>query len=110
DLVERLDVLEAAVPMLERIWTVGADAGRETWRGAAVERQPELADPLPAHPVDPATLGAILYTSGTTGPPKGVCCPHGQFYWWGVLMGEMLGMTEADVAYTVLPLFHTNAL
>ncbi len=53
---------------------------------------------------------AILYTSGTTGPAKGVQCPQAQFYWWGVLMGEQLELSEDDVLYTNLPLFHTNAL
>jgi crotonobetaine/carnitine-CoA ligase len=67
-------------------------------------------DRLPAHPVDPADTMAILYTSGTTGAPKGVCCPHAQFFWWGVLVGEQLGLGPGDTAYTVLPLFHTNAL
>lgn len=66
-------------------------------------------------PVTPASLGpgdpfAILGTSGTTGPSKGVICPHAQFYWWGVNMGSMLAIQQDDVLYTCLPLFHTNAL
>jgi crotonobetaine/carnitine-CoA ligase len=53
---------------------------------------------------------AILYTSGTTGPSKGVCCPHAQFYWWGVNTAAVLRIGPDDVLYTCLPLFHTNAL
>jgi crotonobetaine/carnitine-CoA ligase len=53
---------------------------------------------------------AILYTSGTTGPAKGVCCPHAQYFWWGVNTGNILGITEGDIQVTTLPLFHTNAL
>ena len=52
----------------------------------------------------------MLYTSGTTGPSKGVVCPHEQWWWWGVLTGRVLGVHEDDVLYTNLPLFHTNAM
>ncbi len=65
--------------------------------------------------IEPATLrpgdtAVILYTSGTTGPSKGVCCPHAQMVWWGIHTGRLLGVTEHDVLCTTLPLFHTNAL
>jgi crotonobetaine/carnitine-CoA ligase len=62
------------------------------------------------HPVQPSDPAAILFTSGTTGPSKGVICPHAQFYWWGVLTGESLDIGPDDVVFTTLPMFHTNAL
>ena len=61
-------------------------------------------DPGPGH------TAAILYTSGTTGPSKGVCCPQAQLFWWGVHTARHLGLRADDVLCTVLPLFHTNAL
>jgi len=71
--------------------------------------------PPPGAPIEPAELGpgdplAILYTSGTSGVSKGVICPHAQFYWWGFHISRNLGIVPGDVLYTVLPLFHVNAL
>lgn len=67
----------------------------------------QVAPPSAATPNHPLT---ILLTSGTTGISKGVVCPHGQFLAWGESVSVMLALTPQDVAYTCLPLFHTNAL
>ncbi len=64
----------------------------------------------PHKPMKPGDLFAILYTSGTTGAPKGVCCPQAQFYWWGVYSSRFLAIQSDDVLVTTLPLFHTNAI
>ena len=48
---------------------------------------------IAAAPVAPGDTLAILYTSGTTGPSKGVMCPHAQYYWWGFHSGRILGVT-----------------
>ncbi|KKC27680.1 crotonobetainyl-CoA:carnitine CoA-transferase [Sphingomonas sp. SRS2] len=58
----------------------------------------------------PSDTAAILYTSGTTGPSKGVCCPHAQFFWWGLLSIDTLETRADDRLLTTLPLFHSNAL
>jgi crotonobetaine/carnitine-CoA ligase len=109
DLIESLDHLDFAALALERIWLIG---GAEA---AAIHHL--VAEPLPApgEAIAPAALlpgdtMAILYTSGTTGPSKGVCCPHAQYFWWGVNTCALLGIREGDVLSTPLPLFHTNAL
>jgi carnitine-CoA ligase len=66
--------------------------------------------PVPPYDARPSDAAAILYTSGTTGPSKGVVCPQEQWYWWALLTADVLGIGSDDVLYTNLPLFHTNAL
>jgi crotonobetaine/carnitine-CoA ligase len=58
----------------------------------------------------PSDTLAVLYTSGTTGPAKGVLCSHAQLHWWGVHSADVLGVGADDVLCTTLPLFHINAL
>ncbi len=55
---------------------------------------------------DPSTL---LYTSGTTGNPKGVLFRHGSTGAAGCHFLETLGITADDVILAVTPLFHGNA-
>jgi crotonobetaine/carnitine-CoA ligase len=109
ELFGHLDVLGELPPELERIWLLGD--GPTSWRGVPVEPFPARGDALPAEAVRPGETVAILYTSGTTGPSKGVMCPQAQFYWWARGTAAMLGgLSDEDVLYTCLPLFHTNAL
>jgi crotonobetaine/carnitine-CoA ligase len=74
------------------------------------ERFKALQTASPPAVVAPGDPFVVLYTSGTTGPSKGVVCPHAQFYWWGVYSSGLLGVSSDDRLCTTLPLFHTNAL
>lgn len=107
-LVHWLDALELP-EVLERIWVIG-EGGARARLDVDVEPLPKGSEPVEASPVAPGDTLAILYTSGTTGPSKGVVCPHAQFTWWGENVGSWLEITPEDVLYTCLPLFHTNAL
>jgi crotonobetaine/carnitine-CoA ligase len=52
----------------------------------------------------------IMYTSGTTGPSKGVISPHSQAHGVGRSVAQNFGYRPDDVVFTCLPLFHGNAL
>ncbi|MGR4868041.1 ATP-dependent acyl-CoA ligase [Variovorax sp. LARHSF232] len=110
--LERLQTAELSQCALAAIWVVGDSSAAAAAAGSVpCQAYPEAdlpaADAAPVQPGDPL---AILYTSGTTGPSKGVLCPHAQFYWWGVNSARILGVASGDVLCTTLPLFHINAL
>lgn len=52
---------------------------------------------------------SILYTSGTSGPPKGCLLGHDFFDFGARSVADQLELTDADVMMCVLPLFHMNA-
>jgi crotonobetaine/carnitine-CoA ligase len=58
----------------------------------------------------PHDISTVMYTSGTTGPSKGVLMPHAHCYLLGYNLAATMGLTEADVYYVCMPLFHANGL
>jgi crotonobetaine/carnitine-CoA ligase len=76
------------------------DALFEAWRTAPVI---EYADP------EPGELATIMYTSGTTGPSKGVMLSHGYYPNLGHLWRTIQRFDEGDVLYFILPLFHIDS-
>lgn len=69
-----------------------------------------------AEPVaDAVELGAhdtllIMYTSGTTGLPKGAMLTHGNIIWNNFNASFAFGAKRTDVGLTVAPLFHIGGL
>lgn len=57
-----------------------------------------------------STINSILYTSGTTGPPKGVMLSHQAYIQSSKMFAErMVAVQQDDILFTTLPLFHINA-
>ncbi|HKR99213.1 MAG TPA: AMP-binding protein [Candidatus Dormibacteraeota bacterium] len=75
----------------------------------ATEDLPAPGDPLPVVDAAPGDIATILYTSGTTGPSKGVLGPNAQVITFAQSIVDLIEIDEHDVLYTCLPLFHVNA-
>ena len=99
-----------ALDAVEAIWSLDPFDAVPGLRALApfptgpVEASPKFPQPQSAAPA------IVMYTSGTSGPSKGVMCSHAQLYWWGHHSVRNIDVGQADVLYTCLPLFHINAL
>jgi acyl-CoA synthetase (AMP-forming)/AMP-acid ligase II len=98
------------LPALEQIVTLrGSAAGATPWseflaRGASLPADLVRAR---AEAVSPDDVSDLLFTSGTTGRPKGVVTAHGQnlraFESWS----DVVGLREGDRYLVVNPFFHS---
>ena len=61
--------------------------------------------PRPAWQARSEDLAAILFTSGSTGAPKGVCYEHGMFAAQVDLIRQAYGITPGEIDLPLLPIF-----
>ncbi len=61
-------------------------------------------------PLDPGETAVLLYTSGTTGRPKGAELTHFQLFMNCTVAGQLFEFRDDDIGVAVLPLFHVFGL
>ncbi len=61
-------------------------------------------------PVGPDDVHRLMYTSGTTGRPKGVMLTHANLAWKNLAHIVEFGFTNADLGLACGPLYHVGAL
>ncbi|MEM0129662.1 MAG: AMP-binding protein [Thermoplasmata archaeon] len=96
---------------IPEVWIVDAEAPTGTDPPGTrpfgeVARAPDGFPREHRSPWDPA---AILYTSGTTGPPKGAIIPNEKYLRTPREIGARSRLEPSSVLFTALPLFHCNA-
>ncbi|WP_201274211.1 AMP-binding protein [Sinorhizobium medicae] len=74
-----------------------------------IERAPASAPPEWQGRVTGADIGAIMNTSGTTGPSKGVLMPHAQQYILGRNLAADMQLGPDDIYFNFYPMFHNTA-
>lgn len=110
--LERVVELENELPDLQTVLVPGftGDNPFRRVQCTAFDQYREQSPKDPLLPVCYRDTACIMYTSGTTGPSKGVLMPHAHLYLFGLGTIEHMELTEADCFYIVLPLFHANGL
>ncbi|MCF7689618.1 MAG: AMP-binding protein [Cephaloticoccus sp.] len=76
-----------------------------TARLTASAKRQVSRDPFPVAEVTATDLAAILFTSGSTGAPKGVCYEHGMFEAQVLLIREHYAIQPGEVDLPMLPIF-----
>jgi acyl-CoA synthetase (AMP-forming)/AMP-acid ligase II len=99
--LDEIVVLDGKVPEATTSWddfvarAASADAGTVAAREAAL---------------DPRDTSDIIFTSGTTGAPKGAMLSHGASTRTYATWADLVGLREGDRYLLVYPLFHTAGL
>jgi fatty-acyl-CoA synthase len=101
-----IDTIRAELPC-RRFFS--ADQSAEQWPSIArlIDAHEPLRDSAPTHEDE---VAIIMFTSGTTGRPKGAMLTHGNIWWNNVNVLHAYDVLESDVSLVVAPLFHIGGL
>jgi acyl-CoA synthetase (AMP-forming)/AMP-acid ligase II len=106
---EVVEPLRAGLPIPASCWLHFGAATPGGWRGYEALIDGAGAVP-PAVEVLPKDLFALMYTSGTTGRPKGAMRSHEGNALIALATGLEFGLTRDDTGLLVMPMCHANSL
>jgi fatty-acyl-CoA synthase len=84
--------------------------GREQSDSAYEHLIAEGSDAVQPEPLTHDDVATILYTSGTTGHPKGAIITYGMRFWQAINLTGPARLTADSTCLTVFPLFHVGGL
>ncbi|MBI5208948.1 MAG: long-chain-fatty-acid--CoA ligase [Elusimicrobia bacterium] len=94
-----------ATPDLRHVWVTDAEECKGIERPFSSLLSHEVSPTATA--VGEEDVAAILYTSGTTGQPKGVMLTHRNLVTNALGAVEIFGLRPSDVGLCILPMFHS---
>jgi fatty-acyl-CoA synthase len=113
DFLDRLEPILRKIPVLKRFILLEPLANPPSWVQGTYEELLAEVSPRPSqspgsYPFQEDDLAELFYTSGTTGPPKGVMLTHRNLYLHALTALASYPLYETDVQLHLVPLFHVN--
>lgn len=109
EFAKEVQALKSLIPSLEIFVVMGSEDGFAEWDyERAISSRPDTL--IEIEPLRYTDTWAILYTSGTTGRPKGAQVSYGNFFYNAVGVGQSLDIKSQDTTLVVLPTFHAGGL
>jgi acyl-CoA synthetase (AMP-forming)/AMP-acid ligase II len=109
ELLARADEVRHALDIPAANWIQLGGAPRPSWR-AYEELIAAARDSEPETPVAPDDTWTLMYTSGTTGKPKGAIRSHRASAQLSLSTDVEMGFGRDDTALLVMPMCHANSL
>jgi long-chain acyl-CoA synthetase len=100
----------AAPDFVDRLQALKKNAGSDARLRSTDADRLDLPQLAASHlaPVEPGTPAMLMYTSGTTGEPKGVLLSHWNMIYAGRTAADAQVLTTRDRVLSSLPLYHIN--
>jgi crotonobetaine/carnitine-CoA ligase len=99
------------VPALQRVVVTGETSRETTPPVELIDfAQWKTSSPYDGPSPRAQDIASVMYTSGTSGPSKGVLMPHAHCTLYGIGTIEAVQLSAHDRYYITLPLFHSNGL
>jgi acyl-CoA synthetase (AMP-forming)/AMP-acid ligase II len=109
ELASQVEGLRGTLAIPDKAWIHIGDSTPSGWTGyealiaGAADAEPKVA-------VKPTDTWALMYTSGTTGKPKGAIRNHETMALLSLVTALDMGLTRDDTALLVMPMCHANSL
>ena len=103
------DAADLCSSLQERVVVGDGGQAYPGWRDfGSLLTDAQALDPMADHGVTPGDISMLVYTSGTTGNPKGVMITHQMYAAAGQGFATWTSATSEDRFFTCLPYFHAN--
>lgn len=103
---QTIDGIREEIPTSTFVCVDGPADGWDGYEDALSAAEP-LAETAPS---DPDATAILMYTSGTTGAPKGVILTNANLFWNNVNLQHLYDVSQDDVTLAVAPMFHIAGL
>ena len=109
ELTDRVEPLRGDLAIGANAWICLGDAPPSGWTGYETLLS-KAADREPSIPVKATDTWALMYTSGTTGKPKGAMRNHQGSALMSLVTALDMGLSVDDAMMMVMPMCHANSL